>query len=48
MQLVYIRELVLKRASPLFLNGPASATVFEPQSRRAGEQRIELVADGDR
>ena len=39
MQLVYIRELVLKRASPLFLNGPASATVFEPQSRRAGEQR---------
>jgi len=49
MQLVYIRELILKRASPAVLQGAGClGSSVELQSRRAGEQLIELVADGDR
>jgi len=32
MQLVYIRELILKRASPLFFNGPAASEAVSTSS----------------
>jgi hypothetical protein len=38
----------LKRASPLFLNGPASATVSNLSLAALASGVIELVADGDR
>jgi hypothetical protein len=49
MQLVYTRELILKRASPLFFNGPAASEAVSGSSLAAlASSVIALVADGDR